>query len=458
MKKILLTILFATTVLGGGILVPEKAHAQFAVVEVGPNVVTNTITTAKTVLDSVKEYVLDGIAWQIANIALEQMTQDIVTWINSGFNGSPAFIQNPGRFFVDIADNIAGNFLQELGGGFLCEALSADIRFSLEVGYYQAGGNSSLADRYSCTLSDAIGNVEKFLENDLSQGGLDQFFNVTARPQNNPYLLALDLRQELDGRIFGQLEGERQLLEWNGGFLSKRECLNGEQEPNCTGDVLTPGDTIQNQLNDSLGIGRDRLLVADDINEIIGALMNQLVSQALGGAQGLIGTSRSNGGGSSYFDSTNNPGVSEEDRSTLENTIESGIRSGTTAERTLERVVSDAARASSFYSTGLSQGTCTSANLARLQSISQEASGHRTEALSLRSTIESGVRTLQRLLGDLLQSNSRSEYLVIAQQYQSLLGAGDVPTEASPIQASLLQTQANALIAEAEDILNNCST
>lgn len=457
MKKLFVTTLLSLAILVG-FVVPQTGHAQLVVSEAGPNLYTNVTTTIKSIENTVREYILDGLAWQVANVALEQMTQDVVTWINSGFNGSPAFIQNPGRFFSGIADNVAGNFLQELGGGFLCSPFSADIRFALEIGYYQSGGTSDLADRYSCTLSDAIGNVEQFLDNDLSQGGLEQFFNITARPQNNPYVLALSLRNELDGRIFGALEGERQLLDWNGGFLSRRECLEGQTEPNCTGDVLTPGDTIQNQLNESLGIGRDRLLVADDINEVIGALMNQLVTQALGGARGLVGTSSSGGGSNSYFDRTNNPGVTPDDRDALEDTIEGNIRNGTRANRTLDRVISEALQVNQIYSSAVSQGSCTAENLNRLSDLAAEATGHRSEALNSRNTIEQGIRDLQRLLGQLLASNSRSEFLSVTEEYQRLLRAGRIPNEASVAQASLLDAQVSGIISEAQTILNNCSS
>tara|TARA_B100000508_G_scaffold60333_2_gene47448 strand:+ start:6311 stop:7690 length:1380 start_codon:yes stop_codon:yes gene_type:complete len=459
MKKLFVTTLLAITLLGGG-SVPQPALALVGgpVTEIGPNLVTNTINTVETVAASVKEYVLDGLAWQLANVALEQMTQDIVTWINSGFNGSPAFLQDPGRFLSNIADNVAGDFLEEIGGGFLCSPFSADIQFALEIGYYQSGGNTRLADRYSCTLSDALGNVEEFLDNDLSQGGLEQFFNVAVRPENSPYLLTVDLQRELDGRIFGELEEEKQILEWNGGFLSKRECREGEEEPNCKGDILTPGDTIQNQLNESLGIGRDRLLVANDINEIIGALMNQLVSQALGGARGLLGTSSSGGGSSSYFDQTNNPGVAADDREELEEILQDGIASGNRANRTLDGVISDAQEVSAIYSTALAQGNCTSANLSQLNDMSIEASLYRADAFDMQDVVDQGIRSLGRLLGDLLASNSRSEYLVIAQEYQRLLQAGQAPNEATVAEASLLEARVSALTSEAQNILNNCGS
>lgn len=454
MKKLFVTTVLSLSLLIGGIF-PQGANAQLAVVEAGPNLITNTINTAKAISSELREYVLDGLAWELANQALEQMTDDIVTWINSGFNGSPAFIQDPGRFFTNIADQVAGRFLEEIGGGFLCSPFSADIRIALEIGYYSASGRSDLQDRYACRFTDAIDNVEAFLDNQFSGNALRNLFEITARPQNNPYLLALDLQQELDGRIFGQLEGERQLLNWNGGFLSRRECLADEEEPNCTGDIITPGDTIQNQLNDSLGIGRDRLLVADDINEIIGALMNQLVSQALGGARGLVGVSTSGGGSSSYFDRTRNPSVNAEDQEAFEERLNTHISDGNSAVLTLDRALSSSNQIVNIVSSARG-GNCSASDSARLSEIEQDNALLRTDIITLQNRTEDGVRSLQILIGDLLASNSQSEYLNIVERYQTLVQNGRVPTEATRAEARSLQAQVEALRTEAQTIRTNC--
>ncbi|XKT75293.1 MAG: hypothetical protein ACJKSS_00685 [Patescibacteria group bacterium UBA2103] len=447
------------------------AHAQLVVsapvleaikaketVEVSANLATNIVSTAKAVEEYIREYVLDGLAWQLANVALEQMTQDIVAYINSGFNGSPAFLQDPEAFFLGIADDVAGDFLQEIGGGFLCSPFQTDIQFALEIGYYQSGGRTDLQDRYACTLSDALGNIEDFLENDLSQGGLDQFFNIAVRPENNPYVLTVDLQRELQGRIFGEQQGERQILEWNGGFLSRRECLPGQEEPKCTGDILTPGDTIQNQLNESLGIGRDRLVVADDINEIIGALMNQLVSQAIGGAGGLLGLSTSGGGSSSYFDRTNNPGVGAGDRDQLEDQLQDGITDGNRADQILERIITDALQANQILATAQSSTVCSPDQISKIQTLVNQTLTYRSEAIVFQNETEDGVQRLRQLLGDLQASNSRAEYLAVLEEYQRLVRAEAVPTGESVVQARTLEAQIESSLTEAQTALNNCGS
>jgi hypothetical protein len=84
------------------------------------------------------------------------------------------------------------------------------------------------------------------------------------------------------------------------------------------------------QLNTQLGSNVNRLVSADEFNEIIGALMNQLVGQVLGGGDGsgLSGVSRpSAGGGSSYLDQAtdasqsgvSDAGISKTFTTTIEN-------------------------------------------------------------------------------------------------------------------------------------------
>jgi len=62
------------------------------------------------------------------------MTDSVVDWINHGFNGSPAFIQNPGGFFIDAADQITGAFIANSGPlASLCNGFGLDIRLSLAM-------------------------------------------------------------------------------------------------------------------------------------------------------------------------------------------------------------------------------------------------------------------------------------------------------------------------------------
>jgi hypothetical protein len=262
---------------------------------------------------------LDTLAWQIAKQMIQQMTSSLVDWINSGFNGNPAFISDPLSFFQNIGDEVLGGFLESTALGFICSPFRISIQQNLAQNYY--GGYQR---QVSCTLSGAIDNLENFFDNPISFGGgagggggnsyyydslnfsRGGLYDQYTQPQNNPllvdhatkiqFLIALETAQ-------GTFETE---LNWGEGFLSWRDCSGVPPPERGAGDagcpISTPGSVIEEQLNHTLGLGGDTLVTADEINEIIGALLNQLMSQLFGGG-GLFGLSaggNSNYGGGSY--------------------------------------------------------------------------------------------------------------------------------------------------------------
>ena len=49
--------------------------------------------------DFMKEYVLDPMFWTMANVIIDRFADSLVTWIKSGFQGSPMFLSDPEGFF-----------------------------------------------------------------------------------------------------------------------------------------------------------------------------------------------------------------------------------------------------------------------------------------------------------------------------------------------------------------------
>ena len=57
------------------------------------NTIQQTLQTLSAASLEQKELVIDGMFFDMAQKALQQMTGEIVTWLNSGLDGEPAFVR-----------------------------------------------------------------------------------------------------------------------------------------------------------------------------------------------------------------------------------------------------------------------------------------------------------------------------------------------------------------------------
>lgn len=298
MKRLFLSLCIAIT-----LSTPvAPAQAQFTVTEVGPNVIQNTINAGANSLSasfqsalSIKELTLDGIAFGISRTIIQSMVSSIVNWINSGFQGSPAFVTDLEGYLGNVADQVVSDTLTGSDLAFLCSPFALDVRVAIATEY-----NNRSQDPFDiqCTLEDVSNNVEGFLQGSFQEGGWDAWFELTQSETNDPNAAYLSAQVDLDAAIRNAQGEAIAELDWGDGFLSFKVCSDtqaqsGAQE-NCT--ITTPGRVIADQLNNALGAGQDQLIAADEINEIIGALMAQLAQRALTGTYGLLGL-----GGSSDF-------------------------------------------------------------------------------------------------------------------------------------------------------------
>lgn len=369
---------------------PETAQAQgvggAVTIIGGPGSIAAGVSATANSLVAEKESMLDMIANQLAKTMISNILQSMVTWINSGFKGSPAFIQDLDRFLLDVADETAGEYIKTLGevGSFICEPFRLDIQLALAVKYQK----SRERRQDSCTLSGIVGNVEKFFNNQVDRKDFwKQWVEVTSKPERyTPYGQFMAADAELNARLVNRKGQELEIAKMGDGFLSSKICetIEGpdapvpeavrraeeQLKPTQTSDIndlklpplptfpdpttgamrtptdsglanaatdsnqetlalaptgllaqaqtntptgattvkarqrcviSTPGKVISEQINKALGAGQDSLVAADEINEVISALLGQIANQALTGAAGLLGLSvRSGGSGGEY--------------------------------------------------------------------------------------------------------------------------------------------------------------
>lgn len=315
------------------LLVPQGTSAQYGIPQTSfdfpaeatgaTSAAANTVTAASSattatmsVLEKVKHYVLDPLAWFAAKKIVQNLTAQTVNWINSGFQGNPAYVQDPGQFFANIGDNVASKFINDAGLNSLCSPFKAQVRLALVKNYLQEGRND-----YSCKLSIIKDNYDDFIS-DFNNGGWDAWYEITQIPQNNPMGAFTAAQDQLAFQIGTEREKYSNQLQYGRGFLSYEKCPTGKEytgpsDPNDPdgfqpGDCLvkketvTPGSVIETQLQNVLPSGIRQLELADSFNEIVGALINQMFTRVVGGGGNGGGlTSASSGTVSSPSSLTN---------------------------------------------------------------------------------------------------------------------------------------------------------
>jgi hypothetical protein len=302
-------------------LAPQSAHAFFggggiggAVTVIGSIVepivsgILNTTSKLVGLFGSLetKEFVLDPLAWLVVNSLIEAMSASIINWINSGFEGDPLFVTDIGAFLRTIELQEIVEFIGGPELAFICDPFELQVRAALELQF------RPFAREVQCSLGDVTDNIQGLLDGDLTQGGLEGWIEVTTKPQNNPHGAFLLAAGELNARTANARANAQFELDIGKGFLSFRQCSSGVPPGTYQGledegtisecEIVTPGSVIQEQLNNTLDSANRRLQIADEIDEIIGALIQQLVIQVMGGSpSGLSGLSSSPSSGSSSY-------------------------------------------------------------------------------------------------------------------------------------------------------------
>lgn len=242
-----------------------------------------------------KEFTFDGLAFFIAKAALQSITGSLINWINSGFKGNPAFVQNLEQHLMSVADQeLARLVFSPEALSFLCDPFKLDVRAAVAVTFQKQMSDRADYQGPQCGFSKLEDNFENFLAGDfIGGGGMDTFFTMTQNPAENTALGALlEVETQVNARIVNAENQEINLLNFGDGFLSFKICekdKNGIDTNKCT--IQTPGQTISEALTFQLSTGPRSLIEADEINEIIGALFYALMNQAIQGVGGLLGLS-----------------------------------------------------------------------------------------------------------------------------------------------------------------------
>lgn len=276
-------VLFALYAPIAGTHTVKQAHAQGFLVYDVQNTLTNTLQTLSAAALEQKELVLDPMFFEIAKKALQQMTNDIIKWVNSGFDGDPVFVTDLLGYLEEIADGVAGNFIYGDELSSLCTPFQLDVRTALAKQYVEEKPEG-FKEKVACTL-DEYGDEEAFLSGTFTAGGWSMWIEAVLNPEQTAIGAMFEADNEMRERIAAKQFAEIKDIDHGRGFRSLKNC--DPETGACT--ITTPGSIIQEQLAFQLTVPARSLIEADEMNEVLGALFSNLANQAITGVNGLLG-------------------------------------------------------------------------------------------------------------------------------------------------------------------------
>ncbi|GEM_PF-3904937 len=340
-----------------------QAQAAIMGVPIGANgqISSQMISAGNGLQNFFKDCIEHGLALMIGKMLLTQMTNQIVSYINSGFHGSAAFVGDPGKMFQNIGDQVVAGALAGINNGIgvnICSPFKAQLlaglaaNFGINLNVSGTGGGGDVSQSQSSSGSSnicATANAESDPSNFQDWGS---FLATAMNDQSNPYGAFLSSVNSIENQIVDQVNTVSSQLNWGSGFLSQQDCTHTEYpshadpvtykyvKPGGNGvsvsatvgsgtkapanasagstvigrdslgndissdpasdscTITTPGKTIADTLQNQLNVPADQLGVADDLDKIFNALFNELLKTGLGAlGLGAGGIASAGGGG-----------------------------------------------------------------------------------------------------------------------------------------------------------------
>lgn len=231
---------------------------------------------------------LNAIGFCIGNEIIQYVTKSTINWINTGFKGSPVFITNTNEYFKGIQEQELGNFVNGVANGSLginlCQPFKVAVLTNTLGGYGGSGGYNPL----NCSLSQIKNNYNQFTGGDWNSGGFPGWFELIQQP-NNIYGATLAAQDQAYINISTKQNTALIDLNWAKGYrdfnicqdksiVNKKTGLCANGQPSIKG---TGGDFLENQINAVGASGRNRLNIATSFDQIVSALVNELIKISL---------------------------------------------------------------------------------------------------------------------------------------------------------------------------------
>jgi hypothetical protein len=478
-KKIIAPLLIVLFISGSlsATTFPQPAHALVPVIVTSTlptdlNFIQSSITAVSTFAEKVKGYSLDPIAWAVSKAVLQAVVKSTINWINSGFHGSPAFVTNLQQKLLDVGDAQAHQFLSQLSTNLKIKSpFQGQVASAIGKAYFMATNKNAYFVEYPYTLDQDTPDSASFVRGDFTKGGLGAFFSQIRNPQNSAIGAAELARQALLSQVATQQSTLKADYQAGNGFISWRgscgatgsatsgsgtgkscstdgdcagslACIAGKcaidsslDQPtslstadNCLAyNVETPGSVLHDATTKAFGSGIDTLVSAHTWNEVVNAVLAQMISHIASsvGLTGLTQSSASYGGGT-YFDQTDPTQTTT--NTSLNGDLTKIIADQISANKNFKNEWYTINAAALSAQTALTTSTCSPNAQATMASTVQPVIDQSTAAMSQADT---AIAALNAILTPLTASggDATKKLSDASNAYAKLLSSGTIPTQ-----------------------------
>ena len=224
----------------------------------------------------------DAVAYCLQNAMVNYINKSAMNWLNTAFNGNPAFVQNLTTFLTGISDQQARAFFTQLRGVNPNSPIQPWVYQNLVNGY-----NTSYSQLSRYTLNQYSSNPRAFVNGDWSQGGWSAQSHLYD-PANFSYSALWLAQDELGSRVAAAQYDANQNLNWGQGVFPTRECNNQTNTviPGIDCKTTTPASVNREVNVNRLLLSENRGSIATGFNQAIQGLLQELpIGDIFKGAQ-----------------------------------------------------------------------------------------------------------------------------------------------------------------------------
>ena len=224
-------------------------------------------STKKTLAEieeaKIREQCLNGVAYTLAKKQLAKITNDTLSWVNTGLGGDPFFVRDQVSYLENIADQELIKFLNPI---------SSSTNSTLYP-YGRTFARGQFLDRSTSFEQRSISTMSRNLpantttddwSNDFSRGGWPAWFAFTQNPANNPLGYQIIATEEAAKRQNAAQQAAQKEIDQGNGFLSDKKCVEsvGKNNSNIT-FTDSNGNTIEMSYYEFLKLEEEIAVIPD---------------------------------------------------------------------------------------------------------------------------------------------------------------------------------------------------